>query len=683
MTPPPESGPGRVLRDSWGVPHVVAGSVSEVVAAQGRATALDRTWQVEHGRAKAEGRLAALVGRSGLPWDRFARRFGVEPLARRAYAALAERDPRSAALLVSYVDGLNEGLSQQRGCTELAELGVEPVRWSPWTPMAVFAAHHVLFAGFPAKLWRRHLRRVVGEEVAPVFHDEGAWSPGSNSWVVGAERSASGRPLLGGDPHRTFESPNPYQQVRLTCTDPEDPFDVAGFTFPGVPGVQHFAHAGAVAWGITNAMADYQDLFEERLERRGDQVWAEGPGGWERAATHRERIEVRDAEAEDCEVIVTANGPVVVGGVGQEPLSLRTASYALDDLGFGCLLPLLRARTSADVLAALDGWVEPVNNLVVADVHGAVRQQVVGRVPVRPEENRWRPVPGWLAAHRWSGWVDPLPGRDVAADEHLVTANQRMDGFDPIGVEFAPPGRADRIDALLAGRGGLTRDDFAEVHRDDLAGQPAALARAVVALDGLTPAGSALRDRLAGWDQHFAAGSTDAAAYVAVRERLVERLATSPRFAALDVPGPHGSLFASWFDLRTQLYLSLPTLLSPPGRAAVPEAVRLLAEAVEEVAAEPDPGPWGTRHRFRPWHALGHELPVEPALAGDNDCVHCTGALPGSEAVVRGSVARYVWDLGGLDRSGWVVPLGTHGDPAHRHHHDQLDLWVSGVLIGL
>ena len=32
-----------------------------------------------------------------------------------------------------------------------------------------------------------------------------------------------------------------------------------------MPGVSHFAHAGEVAWGITNAMADYQDVYIEQL----------------------------------------------------------------------------------------------------------------------------------------------------------------------------------------------------------------------------------------------------------------------------------------------------------------------------------------------------------------------------------------------------------------------------------
>ena len=43
--------------------------------------------------------------------------------------------------------------------------------------------------------------------------------------------------------------------------------------------------------------------------------------------------------------------------------------------------------------AALASWVEPVNNLLVADSTGAVRQRVVGRVPERDEVNRRVPDP--------------------------------------------------------------------------------------------------------------------------------------------------------------------------------------------------------------------------------------------------------------------------------------------------
>ncbi len=671
------SGPG-VRRDAWGIPHVVAGSVADVAFLQGKAAAHDRTWQLEHARSKAEGSTAALLGRRGLAWDRFARRAQLAEVGRRAHENLNDE---TKAFLRSYVAGVNKGLAEAPPAPELESLGARPGEWSVWTPLAVFAAHHVLFASFPAKLWRRHVERTAGTELADAFHHEGLWVAGSNSWVVGGGRTASGLPLLAGDPHRGFESPNAYQQVRLTCTDPSDGFDVAGFTFPGVPGVQHFAHAENVAWGITNAMADYQDVYLERLERRGDAVWAEGPEGWREAVRSTSLIEIRGEAPEEVEVVVTERGPVVVGGPGEpESFSLRTPSYVLGEVGFDCLLPLLRSRTTRDVLTALEGWVEPVNNLLVADAQGDVQQRVVGRVPDRAEDNRRRPVPAWESSTGWAGWV-ALPEQAVAADGHLVTANNRMNAdFDKVGVEFAPSGRADRIDALLAGRSGLVAEDMAAIHRDVLAGQPAVLAGAIAALTGLSETGTALQQELAGWDQQLHADSTTAAAYVAVRDELVERIVGTPQLAGLDGASPFGELFDPWFVLTGQVYLGLGNFLSHRGRRLVPQVEGLLAAAVEAVAAR-RPGPWGERHRYRPLHALGLDLEDAPPLAGDNDCVRCTGALPGSDTVHRGSVARYVWDLAGIDRSGWVVPLGAAGNPTDPHHHDQLPDWVAGTLI--
>jgi penicillin amidase len=74
--------------------------------------------------------------------------------------------------------------------------------------------------------------------------------------------------------------------------------------------------------------------------------------------------------------------------------------------------------------------------------------------------------------------------------------------------------------------------------------------------------------------------------------------------------------------------------------------------------------------------------PVAPLpLSGDNDCVQCTGTIPGvTDVCARGSVARYVWDLADREAGGWVVPMGAAGDPRDAHHVDQLPLWAAGYL---
>lgn len=40
-------------------------------------------------------------------------------------------------------------------------------------------------------------------------------------------------------------------------------------------------------------------------------------------------------------------------------------------------------------------------------------------------------------------------------------------------------------------------------------------------------------------------------------------------------------------------------------------------------------------------------------------------------------MARYVFDLADWDRSGWVIPFGTSGDPESPHYTDQSETWAS------
>ena len=74
-------------------------------------------------------------------------------------------------------------------------------------------------------------------------------------------------------------------------------------------------------------------------------------------------------------------------------LAVRSTSWSLGNLGADALLPLLRARSVDEVDRAFDHWVEPVNNLVVADRAGHLRYRIIGRVPVRADDGTWT---GWL-----------------------------------------------------------------------------------------------------------------------------------------------------------------------------------------------------------------------------------------------------------------------------------------------
>lgn len=335
----------ELYRDPWGIPHLRAGSALDLARAQGRVTALDRAWQLEVERNRSQGTSAAFLGAEAVDWDRFARRARLDDTARRCFAALERRDPETADWVVAYVEGVNEGLAEGAGhAPEFARTGLAVGRWEPWTPLGVWLGTHILFAGFPAKLWREEVVRRIGPEAVDLFAADGPGTSGSNGWLVTGERTGTGRPVIAGDPHRFIEDPGVYQQIHLSCPE----FDVVGLAVPGVPGIAHFAHTGTVAWAITNAMADYQDLYRERLRRAGPQ----GPEGWEAldpdgewrpVARHVETVEVAGGEPVEVEIVETPRGPVVIGGTerteGIGPISLRYPPRVTEDLGFSALLP--------------------------------------------------------------------------------------------------------------------------------------------------------------------------------------------------------------------------------------------------------------------------------------------------------------------------------------------------------
>lgn len=663
----------NLFRDDLGIPHVRAASENALAYGQGWVTAQDRGLQIEADRLRAEERYAELAGAAGAAWDRFAARERLAATARAIHDAAA---PAERAWLAAYADGVNAGL--RAGGRDVPELADAPHRpWRPWTPVGVFLATHVLFNGFPGILWRAHVARhlhvpgVPLERVLRLFAAEAG--SGSNAWAVSGAFTASGSPLVAGDPHRTLELPGPYQQVRLVCTDPADPYDVLGFAFPGVPGVPHFAHAvsgdGSVAWGITNAAAHHVEVVSDGAD-------SADPGAWRLSWPARE----------------------------------------LSDVGVAAWRGLLHARTARDVADAFAGWVDPVNRVLTADSTGEVLSLTAGRVPAATD----RALP---AAKPADGYVDlpaPTPVTQVAVDanERPVTqAPAELDGRPGYGPRDVRPGReahdlgwsyvphrAERIRQLLAAADEPESPATqARVHGDtrDL-GAPGLVAH-------LAGDASAAADRLRSWvaaGAHVEAGSADAALYMRWRDALAHRLARHPVLAPLHAP--HGQdaaldpLLGGVFDVPTAVGAGLANLLAadwlvvegPDGGRlridAAAEASGALAEvaaAVDAAGARREPV-WGDVHTPAPLAPVpglsaSYVAAVRPApVAGNNETVRCTGGSPGvAPTAYRGSVARYVWDLADRAGSRWGVPFGADGRPGTPHFDDQHATWAAAGTV--
>jgi penicillin amidase len=719
-----------VWRDPDGIPHARATSVRDAFFAQGFVHAQDRLWHMEFDRRRAHGRWAEIVGAAGVAQDVLARRLGLGRSARADYDGAAAE---TRAMLDAYAGGVNAFLETTRAWpVEFRLLEIRPEPWQPWDSLAVFKVRHVEMGPWQMKVWRARLVRQLGPRLAaylcpgtppapmlivpPGAEFRGhvadalqalgrsdaalaslpSWIGGSNSWALSGARTASGRPLVAGDPHRSLDTPNCYYQNHLACPE----FDAIGLSFPGVPGLPHFGHNRHVAWCVTHAMADYQDVFVERFDPT-DSTRYEFRGEWRQAEVSTETVQVRDGKPVDVRITRTHHGPVVLGNPASgHAVALRYTATADVNRTFDALVPMLRAASADEIEAAMRSWVDPGNNLVFADVSGAIGYRTRGVVPVRAAANAWLPVPGWDGAHEWQGAIpfDAMPVMRNPATGWIATANSRIADADYphyLGLDYAPDFRTRRIVTRLQDLRGATVEDMAGIHADRVsipAGSLVELASRIEPLDAGSRAALALLRR---WNGSMDPDSAAPTVYAAFRSRL-----------ARDVLGPvlgpltgdaFGQLPSAPVTHMARLRGRLVEWIRDDDRTLLAAGddwgsamARALAGAVaalrETLGPDPASWTWGRAHATRPAHPLSSVFPDHAALldppsqpmGGDGETVQAAEFVPAAGfQLMLTSVARYVFDLGDWERSAWIVPLGASGHPGSPHYADQAGDWAA------
>ncbi len=721
--------PAVVHRDEWGIPHIRAKDCGDAYFALGFVHAQDRLFQMDLTRRKALGRAAEWLGVEAAESDILVRRLGMVSACRRDYAALGAE---ATAMLVSYAAGVNAFIgSSEPSPVEYSLLDAKPEPWEPWHSIAVMRRLGLLMGSVWFKLWRALALPVVGAENAMKLRYDDAgrdllcippgvsaarWAAdltalgpaveallramgaetggdetggGSNNWAVAPGRTATGRPILAGDPHRVFEIPGLYAQAHLAC----DTFDMIGLTVPGVPGFPHFAHNGQVAYCVTHAFMDIHDLFLERFDPTGGA--ARFGSAWEPVHTRTDTVAVRGGPSRSFDIVETRHGPVIAGdprsGVA---LALRSVQFAETDLSFDCLPRMASAGSVAALFEATRGWGLIDHNLAAGDVSGSIGHLVRARVPRRTRANGWLPVPGWTGAHEWQGWIEDMPRVIDPADGIIVTANNRVvaDGHpDYLCTDCHPPYRANRILALLRELSPFRVEDAATLHADTLSANAALFQARLAAMPTpVDPDQAALRSLLLDWHGRMDAGSAAAAGYVALRRALTAILA---RRSGLDGAAMHPwAAVPSGLSPQGQLWWALPTLMRAEDAALLDGWGwdQALAAALAEAAAGPRHGPWGEAHRPRFTHPLSTSFPEAAGLldppslpiGGDSDTVLATGLIPAAgPAATYGALSRYVFDVGAWDNSQWVAFHGASGHPGSAHYADQNPPWSACRMV--
>jgi penicillin amidase len=722
-------GPVTVRRDRWGVPHVEAGSRSDLWFAQGFCHGQDRLWQMDFYRRVACGRLSEFAGEEGVQVDRLMRTLGF----RRCSEAEAGRLDRDLlGLIQDFCDGVNAAADAAKALPfemQLLRLGFEP-----WRPVDVLTLGKLISLGF-ATNWERELlradmARALGPELAqrldptypaenPIVTQEAwsgeglemaeqltrvreaiGWAPeasGSNNWAVSGARSATGSSLLAGDPHLTPSMPGLWYQVGLS----QGGRTIRGASLPGLPGIW-LGQNDDVAWSMTNVMADVQDLFVERIE--GERYQFEGE--WLPLEVWTEEIEVKGRSTpEVLEVRSTHHGPIVnepLGADESEPLALRWIVFDAPAASAG-IFEMLLARSGRELVECFEGAVAPAMNLVWADREGSIGYRMIGRLPIRRGDCPDLPKPGWTGEFEWDGTV-PLEEMPEVVDPesgYLVTANNRVVGDEyphHVTSDWLDGYRARRIEELLRAREEHDLEGFEEMQTDTISIPGLEAARR---LGRLNPPGqrelSAI-ERLRSWDGDLDPDSIAGSIYQAFLLRLAREFT---RAAIGD-----RDLSERWLDRADNGFLTFVTstwrwhshlmtlweegdeeLIGRPWDELVLEALSAaLDDLTDQFGPDPEGWRWGRVHEMEFGHPLGEANPILRRLL--NRRLRAGGAQETVSQIAYDANDPYraVWapswrmvaDPAAPERSRWQMFTGQSGHPASPHYDDLQADWLEG-----
>lgn len=574
----------QVIRDRWGVPHIYAQNMDDLFFAQGYVQAQDRLWQMEMWRRIGDGTVAEVVGPSAIARDKLARLLMYRgPYDDSEFASYA---PEGKRILDAFARGVNAFIQQNKDNlpVEFKLTGIKPQLWTARTPLlrrtTMQAATELRLAQEVARLGIDEVNRrdntephrtltipkglnlaAISDAVVeaggggarnaraaaaelrggglpkpPLLPEYAGWqdastslnlgaiedSPGSNNWVIRGSKSATGKVLLAGDPHRQVTNPSLRYLVHLSAPG----WNVVGATEPVLPGVL-FGHNEYIGWALTIVGTDQADVFVNEVNpaNRNQIKWK---GQWEDLKVVHDTIRVKGQRPEIVELKFSRHGPIFYEDtVNHLNYAYRSVNNEPGSAGYLSGLALDQTKSCKDFLdEVLKRFKTPTENMVCGDVDGNISWMAAALSPKRAGGWDGRlPVPG-TGDYEWAGFRTDLPREYNPERGFIATANNMLQPLDDPNwtpLYFRPPGypRYERIYAKLAAGTHFTVDDFERLQHDTYWAEAEQQQEYLKGWTGKTPELEQARALVADWDRYYTRPSVAASVYNFWNRRLV------------------------------------------------------------------------------------------------------------------------------------------------------------------
>lgn len=301
----------------------------------------------------------------------------------------------------------------------------------------------------------------VGKELnVPIIVDKASFA-----WAISRERSATGNPMLKGDPQAGYGYPH-FREMHLRGGAG---FNCAGIFEMGTPFVM-FGRSEDVAWTFMVGMGDVVDVHAETLNPANHEQYLFN-GKWIDMEKRVETFKIAGGAPVTMTIYRTIHGPVTSPNpfdpsdpTVTQIYTWKHAHWLIDAKTMEANLVFMRARNVKEILATCKN-VYTSMNIVSGDRDGNIAYCMAGRVPIRPSDSDFRlPLLG-DGTMEWTGKFRQIP-MALNPKKGFITGwnNKSSPGYNnPDSTMFGKYNHALWLERTLKNKTAITFEDMKSI----------------------------------------------------------------------------------------------------------------------------------------------------------------------------------------------------------------------------
>lgn len=724
----------EVYFDEYGIPHIYADNQKDAQVVLGYVHAQDRLWQMELMRRIASGRLSELFGNKVSKTDKFFAALGIDENSEKAVAQL-DKNSQSYILANAYLDGINQYLENGKTPVEFTLLGIEKKQFTLKDVYNIFGFMSFSFAmaqktdplltdirdnlgteylkdfGLDGSLGTTQIRSFKGEvsnysEVSKQVASLLDASPipafiGSNSWVIGSQKTKNGKVIFANDPHIGFAQPCTWYEAHISCPE----YEIYGYYLAGTP-FPLLGHNRNYAYGLTMFENDDVDFFAEEINPENqNQYWYKKE--LKNFTIKRKTIKVKDSSDIVLNIKESIHGPIIndvmMGSFSKKPLSLSWIYTKEKNQILDAVYHLSHSNDVTDFRKNCELIHAPGLNVMYGDAKGNISWTATGKLYKMPKNVN----PNFIL-NGSNGEDDKKEFLDFSKNpsalnpswNYVYSSNNQpeaVDGYLYPGY-YLPKDRAMRIENLLAPKNNWTSLDVQKMIVDNTSSRSSFIVSKILAEISTNNQSKTLKkayEILGKWNGSNNIDDVAPTIYNKFLYRYLENTfhdeLGNEKFSALlsthvvkqMIENQVANENSVWWDnLETKNKKETrQEILTKSFKETITELEKQLGNDISKWT-------WNKVHTLEHQHPIGKVKTLAPffnvgkfEVAGSNEVINNLMfgfSNNGKYEVKAGPSTRRIIDFSDVENSVSILPTGNSGNPMSKHYNDQAEMYNQG-----